>query len=291
MGRAAQLRPPGGVDGPHDCGVPTLAPQRGRAVQLLWGGAVALGVPALCAALAWGTLALLGQFPLLHFATSVFLCKSTFALRALGEAGQRMRQALGGDLQTARGALQSLCSRDATHLQAPELIAATVESVAENTSDSFVAPLLFYAVAGLPGAVAYRAINTLDAMIGYHGRYEYLGKAAARLDDVCNYIPARLTALLLLAAGALRQQNVRRGWRILRRDAGRTESPNAGHPMAAMAGLLGVVLSKPQHYALGDAHMPLHPTLIDSAWRTVRTAAWLTLGGAAALCVIAAVMT
>jgi adenosylcobinamide-phosphate synthase len=110
----------------------------------------------------------------------------------------------------------------------------------------------------LEGAIAYRAINTLDAMIGYRGRYEWLGKAAARIDDVANYAPARLTALLLLAAGAslalggTRGLSLSRGVRVWRAVHARTASPNGGHPMAMAAGLLGVRLDKPDHYVLGS---------------------------------------
>src|SRR5262249_14746630 len=171
-------------------------------------------------------------------------------------------------------------SRDPSALDAPLVVAATVESVAENASDSFVAPLFYYALFGLPGAMAYRAINTADAMIGYHGRYERLGKAAARLDDLANFIPARLTPLLLLIAGAAARLRVREGWRIFRRDGGVTESPNAGRPMAMMAGLLGVQLEKVGHYRLGDAHAVLDVSHIDRAWRAVVIAATLAAIGA-----------
>ena len=105
------------------------------------------------------------------------------------------------------------------------MAAGAVESLAENASDSVVAPLFCFALFGLPGAIAYRAINTADAMIGYRGRYEYLGKAAARLDDLANWVPARLTAALLLAAGACAGCRWRRGWRILRRDGGTHREP------------------------------------------------------------------
>src|SRR5207244_3330506 len=131
------------------------------------------------------------------------------------------------------------------------------ESLAENLSDSVVAPLFFLLCFGLEGAIAYRAINTLDAMIGYRGRYEWLGKAAARIDDVANYVPARLTALLLWAAGAslalgrASGLSPRRGLRVWRADHARTASPNGGHPMAMAAGLLGVRLDKPAQYVLG----------------------------------------
>jgi adenosylcobinamide-phosphate synthase len=182
-------------------------------------------------------------------------------------------------------ALASLCSRDPAALDAGQLAAAATESLAENASDSFVAPLFYYALLGVPGAIGYRAVNTLDAMIGYRGRYEYLGKAAARLDDVLNWIPARITAALLVVAGALTGRDAAGGWRVLRRDGGRTASPNAGRPMAAMAGLLGVALDKPGHYRLGDGPAPT-AAAIAAAWRVVTVAA--ALAAAAALLTLGA---
>jgi adenosylcobinamide-phosphate synthase len=110
-------------------------------------------------------------------------------------------------------------------------------------------------------------------MIGYHGKYEYLGKASARLDDAMNYIPARLTACLLLFAGWARGQRMRGGWSVWRRDAHRTESPNAGRPMAVMAGLLGVQLEKAGHYRLGDPLEPLGVGKIREACGVVAVAA------------------
>ena len=239
--------------------------------ELPYGALIALVVPAFFGALGWAV----GRLPpIVAFVVGALLLKSTFALRELGRAAGHVRRAVAAhDLEAARHALRSLCSRDASALDAPLVVAATVESVAENASDSVVAPLFYYALFGLPGALAYRAINTADAMIGYHGRYERLGKAAARLDDVANFIPARLTAALLLLAGALARLRVRDGWRILRRDARATESPNAGRPMAAMAGLLGVQLEKVGHYRLGDARVALDVVHIDSAWRAVTIAA------------------
>jgi adenosylcobinamide-phosphate synthase len=125
----------------------------------------------------------------------------------------------------------------------------------------------------MPGAVCYRAINTLDSMIGYHGKYEYLGKASARFDDLLNLIPARVTALLILIGGALSNCDVVRGLRTLWRDGAVTESPNAGRPMAAMAGLLRVELEKVGHYKLGEPIEALTVEKIDRAWRVVTLAA------------------
>ncbi len=203
----------------------------------------------------------------------MLLLKPMFAVRALREAAFGVRDALElRDVGRAREALAGLCSRDARGLDAPDLAAAAIESVAENTSDSVVAPLFYFVCFGLPGAVFYRAVNTLDAMIGYHGRYEYVGKVAARADDLMNLVPARLTALLLLASGAITGADVRQGMQALLRDGGKTESPNAGRPIAAMAGLLGLRLVKAGHYALGDARRICDASQITAAWRIASVA-------------------
>jgi len=179
--------------------------------------------------------------------------KPFFALRMLAEAGRSVRLSLEqGDLPAAQHALQSLVSRERSELTAELAGAAAIESLAENLSDSIVAPLLYYALFGLPGAAVYRLFNTFDSMVGYHGQYEYLGKAAARLDDMLNVFPARLTALLIIALAPLFGGNQRKAWQVWQRDASRTASPNAGHPMAAAAGALGLQLEKVGHYRLGD---------------------------------------
>jgi len=253
-----------------------IAPQRGARRQLLAGAAIAALVPVLFALATAGLLWALTPWPLLALVASALLLKSSFALRALRQAAERVRtELLRSDVAAARQSLRSLCSRSPEQLDSPLLVAGAVESLAENASDSFVAPLFYYACFGLPGAVFYRAVNTLDSMIGYHGRFEYLGKAAARLDDLLNFIPARITALLLLAAGWFCRCDVARGLRILRRDGAATESPNAGRPMAAMAGLLGVVLEKPGHYRLGEPAALLQPATIETASRVVGLCACL----------------
>ncbi|MBA3876169.1 MAG: cobalamin biosynthesis protein CobD [Anaerolinea sp.] len=188
----------------------------------------------------------------LRLAATVFLLKSSFALRALIDAGRRAEAALAqGDPAAARVELAALVSRPTDTLDEARLASAIVESLAENLSDSYVAPLCWYALGGLPAALAYRVVNTADAMVGYHGRYEYLGKPAARLDDVANLVPARLTAAALVAAAPLAGGSARRALHVLARDHRRTESPNAGWPMAGAAGALGVWLEKPGTYRLG----------------------------------------
>lgn len=190
---------------------------------------------------------------LLYALTEGAALKPFFALHMLVDAGRAVREALEqDDLPAARQALQSLVSRDRSQLPAELVAAAAIESLAENLSDSIVAPLFCYTLAGLPGAALYRLCNTFDSMLGYHGRYEYLGKAAARLDDALNLLPARLTALLIIAGAPLFGGDRRHAWRIWRRDARKTASPNAGQPMAAAAGALGVQLEKVDHYVLGD---------------------------------------
>ncbi|WP_405105223.1 cobalamin biosynthesis protein [Micromonospora sp. NBC_01405] len=164
--------------------------------------------------------------------------------RTLRHEAKVMGRALrGGDLPAARRRLGHLCGRDPSTLDELELARATVESVAENTSDAVVAPLLWGAVAGLPGLLGYRAANTLDAMVGHRSpRYARFGTPAARLDDVLNLAPARLTGLLTIAVAPTAHGDRGRAWRVWRRDRNDHPSPNAGQCEAAMAGALGVRL-------------------------------------------------
>ena len=148
-----------------------------------------------------------------------------------------------GDLPAARERLGHLCGRDPSTLDAPELARATVESVAENTSDAVVAPLVWGGLLGLPGLLAYRAANTLDAMVGHRSaRYERFGTAAARLDDALNLLPSRLTGLLTIAVAPAVGGSPRATLRVWRRDRNDHPSPNAGQCESAMAGALGVRL-------------------------------------------------
>ena len=199
-----------------------------------------------------------------------FLLKTTFSVKMLHQTAARVRELLtAGDMAGVRAQMSSLVSRDPTQLTAEQATAATVESVSENIADSIIGPWLAFALFGFPGAVAYRAINTLDSMIGYHGGYEYLGKASARFDDLVNLIPSRLAGLLLVVASlVLPGQKASDAWRIMLRDHGKTESPNAGWTMSGMAGALGVELEKADHYRLGDARRQVEP---EDITRTVRT--------------------
>ncbi len=187
------------------------------------------------------------------------LLKCAFSLRGLVTGACEVRRRLEAeDLVGARERVgRDLVSRSTEALSAPLVASATVESVAENLTDSVLAPLFFFLIAGLPGAWAYRVVNTADAMWGYReGPLEYLGKAAARLDDVMNWIPARLAAVAVVLGALVAGHSARGAWRGMWREHGRTGSPNAGWTMAAMAGALGVRLEKPGAYRLGSGALP-----------------------------------
>jgi adenosylcobinamide-phosphate synthase len=179
-----------------------------------------------------------------------------------------------GDVAAARGRLSHLCGRDPSALDEPELARATVESVAENTSDAVVAPLFWGGVLGLPGLLGYRAANTLDAMVGHRSpRYARFGTPSARLDDLLNLVPSRLTGLLTIAAAPLAKGTPAETLRVWRRDRNDHPSPNAGQCESAMAGALGVRLGGRNVYfgrtetrpLLGDGPRPSAPHLRRAA--------------------------
>lgn len=217
------------------------------------------------------------------------LLKMTFSVRMLSaSAGQVAAVLAAGNLAQARQlAHWHLVSRDTAELDEARVAAAAIESVAENASDSVVAPLLFYAVAGLPGALAYRFVNTADAMIGYRDpQHFWLGKTAARLDDLLNLIPARLTAVLMILGGAFMGSNPVRSVTVWRRDCRRTSSPNAGQPMSAAAGVLGVELEKVGHYRLGEGQRLPDAHDITRARRLLYITTALALAALAPLAVV-----
>lgn len=154
-----------------------------------------------------------------------------------------------GTLEQARRQVSRIVGRDPASLDRAGVIRAGVESVAESTSDGIIAPLFYGIVLGPAGAMAYKAVNTLDSMVGYRNqRYEYFGRASARADDLLNLIPARITGLLAVLLAPLVGGSIRRAFRIWRRDHGLHASPNSGHPEAAFAGALGIALAGPAFY-------------------------------------------
>ena len=231
-----------------------VSPRSGRIRSVLAGAGIALVVPAVFGGAAWWLAVGLRELGMAAYIIGgAIILWTTFAVRGLSRAATKTAYDLqDNDPERARLDLRSLVSRDTRTLTPPLMAAAAVESVAENATDSYVGPWLAFALLGLPGALAYRAVNTLDSMLGYHGKYEYLGKASARLDDLVNLVAARLTALLMVVGGALIGLPARRGWARMRREHGRTESPNSGWTMSAMSGLLGVALEKAGHYRLGE---------------------------------------
>lgn len=273
----------------------------GRAVRLLercaprtppvafaYGCLVVVLVVAATAVLAWLAMTGLSALgPVAYVLGGAVLLRTAFTVTGLSSAAAVTRRALAaGDLEDARASLRSLVSRDPTSLTSPEVAASAIESVAENTTDSFIAPWLAFAILGVPGAVAYRAVNTLDSMLGYRGPYEYFGKASAGLDDLLNLVPARLGAFLLLASGATMRLPVARACRGMLADRRLTASPNAGWTMGAAAHLLGVELEKRGHYRLGAGlRLPGAGDIARAAGLADRTA---ILGALVALAILAA---
>lgn len=200
-----------------------------------------------------------GPDALIGSAVLVYLTATTIATRDLVDSARLVIDAvLNRDIVSARQRLSMIVGRDTQHLSEEGVLRATVETVAENISDGVIAPLFYLAVGGLPLAMTYKAVNTLDSMVGYkNDRYLHIGRASARLDDVANFIPARITGLLVvfgvflltLAGKAGRPAiNARRALTVMLRDGRKHSSPNSGFPEAAVAGGLGVVLGGPSTY-------------------------------------------
>jgi len=225
--------------------------------------------------------------PALELAAAALTVWAVTGARSLHHEAERTLAAVTeNDLEHARRVLPNLCGRDPAGLDGGEIVRAVIESVAENTSDAIVAPLLWGAIAGLPGLAAYRAVNTLDAMVGYRSpRYLRFGWASARLDDAANWIPARVTAALTIAVAPLvtplGSRSAAAALRTVLRDGGRHPSPNAGRCEAAFAGALGVRLGGTNVYegvtearpGLGEGRAP-EP---DDARRAIRLSRAVTM--------------
>ncbi|GAC1545914.1 MAG: adenosylcobinamide-phosphate synthase CbiB [Herpetosiphon sp.] len=258
-----------------------IAPHRPNA-RLLWGAFWPVGGIGIC----WA----IGQsIPRQHLFEAL-LAKPLLAFRALDRAGGAVHRALVvHDLPRARQLLGwHLVSRPTADLDSPLVAAATIESLAENLSDSVIAPAVWYLAGGWPLLATYRLANTADAMWGYHTpRHEQLGKAAARLDDLLNFLPARLCAALFAVAAQTTAGTGARTLMVACRDHGHTASPNAGWPMAAMAGALNTTLIKQNHYRLGDGPRVPDADLIDQARRLCRRVVELAVGALAATAYLA----
>ncbi len=234
----------------------------GSALVILTVG-ISTGVAAL---LLW----LCGQIhPYLAFAGETLLCYQLLAARALRDESVKVYKALrDGTLDDARKAVSMIVGRDTDRLDEIGVAKAAVETVAENASDGVIAPLLFLAIGGAPLGVLYKSINTMDSMVGYkNDRYLYFGRAAAKLDDLVNFIPARLAGVLLCLAARPAGFDGRNAWRIFRRDRKNHKSPNSAHTEAAAAGALDVQLAGSSYYfgklvekpTIGDPLRPVEP--------------------------------
>lgn len=261
--------------------------------ELAAGGLLVVLVAGISSALPWGVLTLLrGVSPLAALLLEGFWCYQLLAVKDLKVESMAVYRALSaGDLPAARRAVARIVGRDTQSLSAEGVTKAAVETVAENTSDGVVAPLLFMALGGAPLAFLYKAINTMDSMVGYkNDRYRYFGRAAAKLDDVANFLPARLAGVLMVASAYLLGMNGNGAWRIFWRDRYNHASPNSAQTEAACAGALGVQLAGNAYYfgklvekpTIGD---PLRATIPEDIGRANRllyaTAALslLVLGG------------
>lgn len=249
---------------------------RGPRIQFVFGCMVVLFTIALFVTPVYFLIFYLkGINAVLYVIISAALLKTTFSLIELRRAALIVKNSLLADSKdNARFELRALVGRDTSNLDNGLMVSAAIESVAENSCDSFVAPLFYFLFLGVAGAVAYRVINTFDAMIGYHGEFEYLGKFAARLDSAANFIPARITALLIVLASWIMKKNTCMAWRIMLRDRSKTESPNAGWTMSAIAGALNVRLEKTGYYTLGDNNSSLTLSKIDDSLQIIMVAAF-----------------
>ena len=258
------------------------APRRGRLTRLGYGAVLVVVGALVTVGLGRLLVGLIDRLPgACRAPAEAVALKATFSVRGLAAAAGQIRGALeAGDLPEARRLVGwHLVSRHTAMLSPSQVAAAAVESVAESASDGIVAPLIAYALGGLPVALAYRFVNTADSMLGYRdAEREWLGKAPARLDDLANLLPARATAALLVFAAALAGEDAEGGCRIWRRDRGKTASPNAGHPMSAMAGALGVELEKVGHYRLGAGQRLPTSADIRRSVRLMRVATGLAVG-------------
>lgn len=225
--------------------------------------------------------------PVLAFAVETFMFYQIFAMRSLKEASLQVYEALkSGDLQEARKKLSWIVGRDTAELTDEEVAKAAVETVAENTSDGVIAPLFFMFIGGAPLAFLYKAINTMDSMVGYkNDKYLYFGRAAAKFDDVVNYIPARLSAILMIGAAGCCGMDAANGWRIYKRDRYNHSSPNSAHTEAVTAGALHIQLAGNAFYfgklyekpTLGDPDRPVEYEDIARANRLLYGTAILAL--------------
>ena len=260
-----------------------------------WKGALlVLIVLAVTGGAAWGLLRLMYRLhPAAGIAAEAILCCYALAARNLGESAMAVYKPLiRGDVEGARAAVSMIVGRDTSVLDEDGIIRAAVETVAENTADGVIAPMLYLFLGGAVGGMLYKAVNTMDSMLGYQNtEYRYFGTAAARLDDAAGFVPARISALCLMAAALLIGQDAAGARRIYARDRRRHKSPNAGQSESVMAGALGVRLAGDAVYFgrvehkpyIGDPVRPIEAEDIPRAVRMMYAASGICLAACTAI--------
>lgn len=210
----------------------------------------------------------------------ILLLKSTIAIRGMERYALAVMTSLENEnLESARTNLSMIVKRNTANLDKNHVISGVLESISENTVDGVTGPLFYYAIFGLPGAFAYRIINTADSMIGYKSKmFKNIGWFAANSDTILNYIPSRITGLVMVISSAILQKNWRKSYQIMLRDGKNTESPNAGYPMAALAGALETKFEKLDHYSLGDVDNTLSKEHVLSAISIMKLSSVLFFG-------------
>ena len=231
--------------------------------------------------------------PWLGLAVQMFWCAQALAAKGLAQESTNVyRELVKPDLPAARKAVSRIVGRDTQNLTLEGVTKAAVETVAENASDGVIAPLLYMLIGGAPLALTYKAINTMDSMLGYKNeKYLYFGRAAAKLDDAANYIPSRLAALLWVAAAAFTRNDAKGAWKIWRRDRRKHASPNSAQTESACAGALGVQLAGSAYYfgeyyakpTIGDPLRPIVPEDILRANRMMYVASAFALAWGVAI--------
>lgn len=257
-----------------------------------------LGGRILAMALPVGTLLITGGVcwlfyrisPILGFAIELLWCAQALAAKGLAQESTNVyRELVKGDLPASRRAVSRIVGRDTAELTSEGVTKAAVETVAENASDGVIAPLFYMMLGGAPLALVYKAINTMDSMVGYKNeKYLNFGRAAAKLDDAANYLPSRIAALLWIASAALTGNDAKSAWRIWRRDRRKHASPNSAQTESACAGALNVQLAGPATYfgkyydkpTIGDAVRAIEPGDILRANKMMYTASLLGLAAA-----------
>ena len=208
------------------------------------------------------------------------LVKTTFAIRGMENHAKAVLDSLDANkLDDARDNLSMIVKRDTSKLDQNHVISGVLESIGENTVDGITGPMFYYALFGIPGAFVHRVVSTADSMIGYKtDLFRNIGWFAAKCDTVLNYIPSRLTGFVMIIAAALLQNNWKESYRIMVRDGRKTASPNAGYPMAALAGALGTKFEKIGHYQLGNGEIPLSDQHVHSAISLMKITSLLFFG-------------